>query len=198
MGATHRRRRRPPAADHRRRAICTPIRYAPEVPSAQVKSARPARRPARGRADRGRRAGRRRGIIRSARSRRSASTSMRDGPAVAIEGGQRLHARRSDRSGRHLVGHLLGWCWRRALPGSAVDIDGVGLEPVAHRLLDVLRARGRRARGRQQPDDGRARRGEPVGTIRASRPAAPSSFSVDPAKCRASSTRFRRSRRSRR
>ena len=84
---------------------------------------------------------RRRGIIRSARSKRSASRVDRDGAGVEVAGGQRLSAQTlpvpGDISGAAFWAALAG-----GTPGADVHIDGVGLNPSRIAVLDVLRRAG--------------------------------------------------------
>ena len=87
---------------------------------------RPARRPARGRADRRSSSRRRHGIIRSGPCRRSASASSGDGLSVSVEGGHRLHAMDAAHSRATSRRPSSGWCWPRALLGRTSSSRGSG------------------------------------------------------------------------
>jgi 3-phosphoshikimate 1-carboxyvinyltransferase len=150
------------------------ITHEPEVPSAQVKS---------GVLLAGLHASGRTRIVEPAPTRDHTEraleafgvTVVRDGRAVEVAGGQRL-ARRTltvpgDISGAAFWAALAG-----GMPGSAIDIDGVGLNPSRIAVLDVLRRAG--AGVSWSLDDDTA--GEPVGTLRLSF-ARLESFEVSPA-----------------
>jgi len=154
---------RPPLTVHGR-ADLTPIDYAPDVPSAQVKSA-----------------------VLLAGLQSSGTTSVveplatrdhtergleafgvevqRDGLRVAIEGGQRLTARNLGVPGD--ISAAAFWLVAGgSLSGSEIVIHGVGLNPTRIGIVDVVRRLG--AAVDVAPDGGVDRRvgsGEPVGTL---------------------------------
>jgi 3-phosphoshikimate 1-carboxyvinyltransferase len=90
-------------------------------------------------------------------------TVFRDGTAVEVAGGQRLESRTlavpGDISGAAFWAALAG-----GMPGSAIDIEGVGLNPSRIAVLEVFRRAG--AAVTWSVDDDRA--GEPMGTVRLS------------------------------
>jgi 3-phosphoshikimate 1-carboxyvinyltransferase len=90
-------------------------------------------------------------------------TVLRDGTAVEVAGGQRLESRTlavpGDISSAAFWAALAG-----GMPGSAIDIEGVGLNPSRIAVLEVFRRAG--AGVTWSVDDDRA--GEPMGTVRLS------------------------------
>jgi 3-phosphoshikimate 1-carboxyvinyltransferase len=153
-----------------------PIRYAPQVPSAQVKSAvLLAGLHARGRTE----------VVEPAPTRDHTERAFeafglrveRQGPAVSIEGGGRLRAVDLPVPGD--ISSAIFWLVLAAgHPGSAVEIEGVGLNPTRSALLDVLREAG--ADLEVQAAGGPTQGGEPLGTIRL-RASSPRAFHVGPA-----------------
>jgi 3-phosphoshikimate 1-carboxyvinyltransferase len=150
------------------------ITHEPEVPSAQVKS---------GVLLAGLHASGRTRIVEPAPTRDHTERALeafgvavvRDGRAVEVGGGQRLAPRTltvpGDISGAAFWAALAG-----GTPGSAIEIDGVGLNPSRIAVLDVLKRAG--AGVSWSVDDAAA--GEPVGTLRLSF-ARLESFEVSPA-----------------
>jgi 3-phosphoshikimate 1-carboxyvinyltransferase len=150
------------------------ITHEPEVPSAQVKS---------GVLLAGLHASGRTRIVEPAPTRDHTERALeafgvavvRDGRAVEVGGGERLAPRTltvpGDISGAAFWAALAG-----GTPGSAIDIDGLGLNPSRIAVLDVLRRAG--AGVSWSVDDDAA--GEPVGTLRLSF-ARLESFEVSPA-----------------
>jgi 3-phosphoshikimate 1-carboxyvinyltransferase len=135
------------------------IAYAPTVPSAQVKSAvLLAGLHAEGTTS----------VTEPAQTRDHTERALRtfgfdfsvDGLTVALRGGQRVE-------GRHLrvpgdFSSAAFWLVAAAaLPGSRVQIDGVGLNPTRTGLLDVLRRFGAHVEVHENASDG----DEPVGTV---------------------------------
>ena len=74
----------------------------------------------------------------SSRSRRCGG----GGRAVTIIGQPELEARGVRGPGRPVLGGLSHWSRRRSAPGSAVGLDGVGVNPLRTGLLDCLREMG--------------------------------------------------------
>jgi 3-phosphoshikimate 1-carboxyvinyltransferase len=152
-----------------------PITHAPEVPSAQVKSAvLLAGLHARGRTS----------VVEPAPTRDHTERALeafgarveQNGHRVAIEGGQRLRARDLVVPGD--ISSAVFWLALAAgLPGSSVEIEGVGLNPSRTAVLDVLRRAGAEIDVRI---DDESAGGEPLGTIRLSG-AAPRPFEIGPA-----------------
>ena len=154
---------RPPLTVHGR-ADLSAIDYAPEVPSAQVKSA-----------------------VLLAGLQTPGTTSVmeplatrdhtergleafgvqvrRDGLRVAVEGGQRLSARTLGVPGD--ISAAAFWMVAGgSVPGSEIVIDGVGLNPTRIGIVDVVRRMGAAVEVSPHGDaDPRTSRGEPVGTI---------------------------------
>ena len=102
------------------------------------------------------------GIIRSGRSgvRRHVDTT---GPAVALDGGQPLSAGPPSRPGRRVFGRVPRRRRGRGLPGSRIEIEGVGLNPTRTAWLDVLRRAGA---SEIELAGERDEAGEPIGTHR--------------------------------
>ncbi len=156
----------------------TPIRYAPEVPSAQVKSAvLLAGLHAAGRTE----------VVEPAPTRDHTERAFeafglhveRDGRSVAIEGGRRLHAVDLPIPGD--ISSAIFWLVLAAgHPGSAVDIEGVGLNPTRSALLDVLREAGVDLEVETAAGSA-GQSGEPIGTIRL-RGSSLRPFQVEPAR----------------
>jgi 3-phosphoshikimate 1-carboxyvinyltransferase len=150
------------------------IDFAPDVPSAQVKSAVLLA---------GLQAAGRTTVVEPAPTRDHTERALpafgcdisRAGHTMSIEGGQRLAARRV-----RVPGDLSSAAFWAALaagrPGSAIEIEGVGLNPSRTGLLDVLRRAG--ADVHATIDEERA--GEPVGRLHV-RHADARSFSIAPA-----------------
>jgi 3-phosphoshikimate 1-carboxyvinyltransferase len=88
-------------------------------------------------------------------------TVIRDGHAIEVAGGQRLHARRLT-----VPGDISGSAFWAALaagtPGSQIDVEGVGLNPSRTAVLQIFERAG--ASVATSLDDERA--GEPIGTVR--------------------------------
>ena len=138
-------------------ADLTPIRYAPEVPSAQVKSAvLLAGLHAAGRTE----------VVEPTPTRDHTERAFeafgvhveRDGRSVAVDGGQPPARGRSAHAGRHFVGHLLAGAWRRVIPGRPSTSTVSGSTRRAARCLDVLREAGSRSGGRDSGGIGRPER----------------------------------------
>lgn len=135
------------------------IAYAPDVPSAQVKSAVLLA---------GLQATGRTVVTEPAPTRDHMERALitfgasvgRDGPRIEIEGGQRLSARTLTVPG-DLSGAVFWGALAAGLPGSLIEIDGVGLNPSRTAVLDVLR----RAGADVQWSTERETAGEPVGRI---------------------------------
>jgi 3-phosphoshikimate 1-carboxyvinyltransferase len=102
-------------------------------------------------------------------------TVERDGLSVAVTSGQRLQARTltvpGDISGAAFWGALAA-----GLPGSVVEITGVGLNPSRAAILDVLRRAGADVEVAPDPGD---QAGEPVGRVTI-RHREPRSFTIAP------------------
>lgn len=148
---------RPPLTIHG--GALTAIDYAPDVPSAQVKSAVLFA----GLHARGTTRVREAAVTRDHTELALAAFGARvdvDGTAVSLEGGQALHA--ADLQVPGDVSSATFWlCAAAALPGSAIELDGVGLNPTRTAILDVVRRLG--ARIEATVTDRLA--GEPVGRI---------------------------------
>jgi 3-phosphoshikimate 1-carboxyvinyltransferase len=150
-----------------------PITYAPAVPSAQVKSAvLLAGLHASGRTE----------VIEPAATRDHTERALeafgvrvdRDGLAVSVEGGQRLRA--TDLVIPGDISSAVFWLVLAAgLPGSTLDVEGVGLNPTRSAVLDILRRAGAEIETELS-----GRTGEPLGTIHV-RGSAPRSFVIEPA-----------------
>ncbi len=135
------------------------IAHEPEVPSAQVK---------RGVLLAGLHAQGRSRVVEHVRTRDHTEHALgafgvavvRDGTAIEVEGGQRLHARNltvpGDISGAAFWAALAG-----GTPGSDIRIDGVGLNLSRIAVLEVFR----RAGVRLEWSKDREQAGEPVGTL---------------------------------
>lgn len=136
------------------------IAHEPEVPSAQVKS---------GVLLAGLHASGRTRVVERVRTRDHTEHALeafgvavvRDGTAVEVEGGQRLHARNltvpGDISGAAFWAALAG-----GTPGSDVLIEGVGLNLSRIAVLEVFRRAGVRVEWSRDQEHA----GEPVGTLR--------------------------------
>lgn len=116
------------------------ISHKPEVPSAQVKSAvLLAGLQARGRTT----------VIEPAPTRDHTERALEafgaivecDGPAITVAGGPRLQARELSVPG-DISGAAFWIALAAAVPGSRVEIDGVGLNPSRTALLEVVRRAG--------------------------------------------------------
>jgi 3-phosphoshikimate 1-carboxyvinyltransferase len=150
------------------------IDYAPEVPSAQVKSAvLLAALQAAGRTR----------VVEPAPTRDHTERALpafgcalrRDGNVIALDGGQRLAAARLRVPGD--ISSAAFWAaLAAARPGSAIEIEAVGLNPSRTGLLAILRRAG--AEIHAAADEAHA--GEPVGRLRV-RHAEAHSFSITPA-----------------
>jgi 3-phosphoshikimate 1-carboxyvinyltransferase len=150
-----------------------PITYAPAVPSAQVKSAvLLAGLHASGRTE----------VIEPAATRDHTERALeafgvrvdRDGLSVSLEGGQRLRA--TDLVIPGDISSAVFWLVLAAgLPGSTLDVEGVGLNPTRSAVLDILRRAGA-----EVETDLASGTGEPVGTIHV-RGSAPRPFVIEPA-----------------
>ena len=102
-------------------------------------------------------------------------TVERDALRVAIAGGQRLNGREVTVPGD--ISGAAFWCALAAgLPGSSVEIDGIGLNPSRIAVLDVLRRAGAQVDVYAEHEEA----GEPIGRI-AVKAAERRSFSIDPA-----------------
>jgi 3-phosphoshikimate 1-carboxyvinyltransferase len=100
----------------------------------------------------------------------------RRGNRVEVDGGQRLHARDLVVPGD--ISSAVFWLTLASgLPGSAVEIEGVGLNPSRTAVLDVLRRAGADIDVRV---DDESAGGEPIGTIRLAG-SAPRAFEIAPA-----------------
>jgi 3-phosphoshikimate 1-carboxyvinyltransferase len=151
-----------------------PITYAPQVPSAQVKSAiLLAGLHARGRTE----------VVEPVPTRDHTERALeafggrveRQGTSVSVEGGQRLRAVNLAIPGD--VSSAVFWLVLAAgRPGSAIEIEGVGLNPSRIAVLEILR----RAGAVLDADVQHTGAGEPVGTIRV-RDSAPRPFDIEPA-----------------
>jgi 3-phosphoshikimate 1-carboxyvinyltransferase len=150
------------------------ISHAPEVPSAQVKSAvLLAGLQAMGRT-----------IVREPSPTRDhteraleafGAAVQRDGTAIAIDGGQTLRAR--DLSVPGDISSATFWMALAAgTPGGEVEIDGVGLNPSRTDILDIIRRTGAAV----SVDDETGGAGEPMGRLRVAFDA-PRSFAIEPA-----------------
>src|SRR3954447_2239916 len=96
----------------------------------------------------------------------------RDGVSVSIEGGQRLYAIDADIAGD--ISSAVFWLVLAAgTPGSDLTIEGVGLNPSRTGVLEVLR----RAGANIETIGGDAASGEPVGSLRV-RFGTPTSFEI--------------------
>jgi 3-phosphoshikimate 1-carboxyvinyltransferase len=157
-----------------------PITHAPDVPSAQVKSAVLLA---------GLHAAGRTSVIEPAPTRDHTERAfeafgvrvIRDGKAVAVDGGQRLRA-----IDAHVPGDISSAVFWLALaagtPGADLTIEGVGLNPSRTAVLGVLRRAGADIEVRSDSQDLRENRnplGEPIGSIRV-RYAEPRSFEIAP------------------
>jgi 3-phosphoshikimate 1-carboxyvinyltransferase len=150
------------------------ISHAPEVPSAQVKSAvLLAGLHATGRTE----------VVEPAPTRDHTERALeafgvsvqRKGTTVSVDGGQRLRACELVVPGD--ISSAVFWLVLAAgHPGSTLQIEGVGLNPSRTAVLDVLRRSG--AVVEVRIDD--ARQGEPIGTIQV-RDSAPRPFVIEPA-----------------
>jgi 3-phosphoshikimate 1-carboxyvinyltransferase len=152
----------------------TGITYQPEVPSAQVKSSvLLAGLHARGRT----------AVIEPAQTRDHTERALKafgvtveqDGLTIAVAGGQRLQGRELTVPG-DVSGAAFWACLAAGLPGSVVEIAGVGLNPSRTSLLGVLRRAG--AIVETSVEDEAA--GEPIGRLTV-RSGDRRSFAVDPA-----------------
>jgi len=151
-----------------------PITHAPEVPSAQVKSAiLIAGLHARGRTQ----------VIEPAPTRDHTERAFeafgipvqREGMSVSVEGGHRLRAGDFVIPGD--VSSAVFWLVLAAgRPGSTLEIENVGLNPSRTAVLEVLRRAGAVVDAEVHATGA----GEPVGTIRV-RDSAPRPFDIDPA-----------------
>jgi 3-phosphoshikimate 1-carboxyvinyltransferase len=148
-----------------------PIAYAPDVPSAQVKSAVLLA---------GLHADGRTSVREPAPTRDHTERALeafgarvvRDGLTVAIDGGQRLHAIDAVIPGD--ISSSVFWLVLAAgTPDADITIDDVGLNPSRCAVLDVLRRAGARIDMAVEHD----RAGEPIGTLRV-RSGDPRSFDV--------------------
>jgi len=153
------------------------ITYAPEVPSAQVKSAvllaglhadgRTAVKeptPTRDHTERALEA--------------FGGHAFRDGDLVGVDGGQRLRAITAAVPGD--ISSALFWlALAGGTPDSDLVIEGVGLNPSRTAVFDVLRRAGVRLDFPDLPPGGRGDRGEPSGSIRV-RHGSPASFEITP------------------
>jgi 3-phosphoshikimate 1-carboxyvinyltransferase len=150
------------------------IRFAPEVPSAQVKSAiLLAGLHASGRTE----------VVEPSPTRDHTERALeafgvqvgRDGSSVSLEGGQRLRA--VDLAIPGDISSAVFWLVLAAgRPGSVIEIEGVGLNPSRTAVLEILR----RAGAVIDADVQQTGAGEPVGTIRV-RDSAPRPFDIEPA-----------------
>ncbi len=149
------------------------IAYAPEVPSAQVKSAvLLAGLQAAGRTTVREVAATRDHTERAFRAFGAAVES--DGLTVGVEGGQRLRACRLAVPGD--ISSAAFWaCAAAALEGSRLDIEGVGLNPSRTQILDALRRAGAEVALDADEDAG----SEPVGRLRI-QSGAPRALIVEP------------------
>jgi 3-phosphoshikimate 1-carboxyvinyltransferase len=150
------------------------IEYQPEVPSAQVKSSLLLA---------GLHAAGRTVVIEPAPTRDHTERALAafgvsvdlDGLRVAVSGGQRLRGRTltvpGDISSSAFWGALAA-----GLPGSAIEVHGVGLNPSRTALLDVLRRAGARVEAIVEHEDAN----EPVGRLVITA-AERRSFTIDPA-----------------
>jgi 3-phosphoshikimate 1-carboxyvinyltransferase len=155
---------RPPLTVHGR-ADLTPIDYAPEVPSAQVKSAVLLA---------GLHTNGTTSVVEPLATRDHTERGLeafgvqvrRDGRRVSIDGGQRLTARTLGVPGD--ISSAAFWMVAgSSISGSEIVIEGVGLNPTRTGIVDVVRRMG--AAVDVAPDGGldpQGTRGEPVGTIR--------------------------------
>ena len=150
------------------------IRHEPDAPSAQVKSAvLLAGLQARGRTT----------VVEPAPTRDHTERALeafgaivdREGRAVSIDGGQALLARELTVPG-DISGAAFWIALAAAVPGSRVEIDGVGLNPSRIALLEVVR----RAGAAVDVEAGGEAHGEPAGRILV-RGATLRSFSIEPA-----------------
>ena len=160
------------------------IAHAPEVPSAQVKSAVLLA---------GLHASGRTTVIEPAPTRDHTErafaafgiSATREGHAVSVEGGQRLRAIDAEVPGD--ISSAVFWLVLAAgTPGSDLTIEGVGLNPSRTGVLDVLRRAGANIeviRSEDLPPEGgshyRSEPGEPAGSLRV-RFANPQSFEIAP------------------
>jgi 3-phosphoshikimate 1-carboxyvinyltransferase len=149
------------------------ISFAPDIPSAQVKSAVLLA----GLQGTGRTA-----ILEPAQTRDHTERALdafgvelkRDGSAITIEGGQSLRARPLQVPGD--ISSATFWiALAAATPGADIEIHGVGLNPTRTAVLDVIRRVGASI----ETIAGGTRDGEPVGRIRV-RAAARRGFSLQP------------------
>ena len=155
---------RPSAADHRRRRPAAGSRTTRRCRARRSRAAScsPACRPPAAPRSSSRR---RRGIIRSARWKRSASRVDRDGPAVEVAGRPAARIAHRCRCRATSPARHSGRRWPPARPGRAIEIEGVGLNPSRTAVLDVLRRAGaerdvvgrRPRRGRTGRDRARCR-----------------------------------------
>jgi 3-phosphoshikimate 1-carboxyvinyltransferase len=150
-----------------------PVTHAPEVPSAQVKSAVLLA----GLQTRGRTTVNEPAPTRDHTERALATFGVnvdRDGRAVSVDGGQRLRAQAV-----RVPGDISSAAFWAALaggrPGSEVTIENVGLNPSRAGLLDVLRRAGVAVEAALDAETA----GEPVGTVRLAY-GAPRSFTIAP------------------
>jgi 3-phosphoshikimate 1-carboxyvinyltransferase len=153
-----------------------PITFSPQVPSAQVKSAVLLA---------GLHAGGRTEVIEPAATRDHTERAFeafgvrvgRSGPSVSVEGGQPLRAGNVAIPGD--ISSAVFWLVLAAgLPGSTLDIDGVGLNPTRSAVLDVLRAAGAVIEATVDEHSG-GQTGEPVGRLRV-RGSSPRPFEIAP------------------
>ena len=149
------------------------ITYEPPVPSAQVKSSLLLA---------GLHASGRTSVIEPAATRDHTERALqafgvvvdRDRLQVAVQGGQRLRGRAVTVPGD--ISGAAFWCALAAgLPGSSVQIRGVGLNPSRTAVLDVLRRVGAQVEIAVEHEEA----GEPIGNITVTA-AERRSFSVDP------------------
>jgi 3-phosphoshikimate 1-carboxyvinyltransferase len=149
------------------------ITHEPEVPSAQVKSSVLLA---------GLHASGRTTVVEPAATRDHTERALtafgvtveRDGPRVTVAGGQRLQGRTvtvpGDVSGAAFWGALAA-----GLPGSAIEIEGVGLNPSRTAILDILRRAGANVSVEVQHEAA----GEPIGRVTIES-GEPRSFIIDP------------------
>jgi 3-phosphoshikimate 1-carboxyvinyltransferase len=153
-----------------------PITYTPSVPSAQVKSAVLLA---------GLHTAGRTAVIEPAATRDHTERALeafgvhvdRDGLSVSVDGGQRLRAIDLVIPGD--ISSAVFWLVLAAgLPGSTLDVEGVGLNPTRSAVLDILRRAGAEIDTELAGGSGQA--GEPIGTIHV-RGSAPRPFVIEPA-----------------